>query len=319
MTKQLVNHGHRVTPIVPALWTPVPDRHIPESVRHVQVDFQAQDYAEEGLYTLIKNTAYRAKYLRVIRHLAEQIIEAAEARPLFTPCEIGSLDLSRNAFHVSWENVAANRRLTIMVAASSVHQLPADRAEQPYGATPAGWRPFHADAAGPIAELVSSWARDLEYEPKVVPIDEGLGMDWSSPDTGLGVVLVDPWWCLDGSRTERIRTIDRLSQSRIGAAVIWNEDDHQTQQAMNELRKSLQAAAPRVLGDRGAPPAFGAVNVSNQDQFEAQFKSLLDRAFNRYLNLARARPPAGSPGSRPYLYGPGSGPPPTRTSADGRP
>jgi FxsC-like protein len=310
MIRHRIAHGERITPIVPVLWTPVPDRHIPESVRHVQVDFETVDYAEDGLYTLIKNSAYRTKYLRVVRHLAEQIILAAEAHPPFRPCDVGELDLTSNSFQQTRENTPVNRRLTIMVAAPTVYELPAERAEKPYGATALGWRPFDSGSTAPVAELAAALARSLGYEPEAVSVEHGLSMDWSSPATGLGVVLVDPWWCVEGSRSGWITQIDQLGQGRIGAAVIWNEKDQQTEHAMDDLRKSLQAAAPRVLGERGAPTALGAVQVHNQNQFAVQFPALLDRIFNRYLNLAQAQPPPGSSGSRPYLTGPKSGPAP---------
>jgi hypothetical protein len=123
--------GAAAAPIVPALWTPVTDEHVPTVAQKIQVDFRSvhHAYADEGLYTLIKNSAYRPTYLRVVRHLAMQIIAAAEQVPL-SPCPPTDLDLAVDAFSSGTEvseQVPANRRLTIMLAAPVSGRTPEGR------------------------------------------------------------------------------------------------------------------------------------------------------------------------------------------------
>jgi FxsC-like protein len=313
-------HGTDSTPIVPALWTPVSDEHVPEAAKHVQVDFHQvhPSYASEGLYTLIKNRAHRSTYQRVVTHLALQIISAAEQKPPLTPCPAHELDLSRNAFAQLPGDIPANRRLTIMVAAPTVHRLPGDRMSDAYGQTPTAWIPYQPDSHRPIAEAVAYIARSLDYEPEVMSLEDGLnGRDWASPDTGLGVVLFDPWLSMDPAWADQIRLVDELGADRIGVVVIWNLRDPQTRSKGEEIRKVLQAAAPRQLGDPGTPAALGAVRVHSMEEFNTHLPTVLDRALNRFLTHAQAQPPPGVNGARPQLSGPGTAPPPARSQQRG--
>jgi FxsC-like protein len=308
------HNGFGSPPIVPALWTPVPTEHIPAAVQHIQADFNAvhTSYAREGLYTLIKNSSYRTPYLKVVRHLAVQIIDSAENGPL-SPCGINELDLSHDAFYQSPASIPSNRRLTIMVAAPTSQRLPPDRASDVYGPTPPGWNPYHPESRRPIAEAAAYIARSLDYEPDIVSLDDGLSTrNWSSPDSGLGVVLVDPWLCLDSSFTDQIRRVDELGAGRIGAVLVWNMKDQQNNVKLDDIRKALQTKAPRVLGDPGAPAALGAVHVHTPEQFSAELPGVLDRIFNRYLSHASAPSPPGSLDARPQLFGPGDRPTPAR-------
>jgi FxsC-like protein len=302
-------HGPGATHIVPALWTPVPDQFIPGSVRDIHVDFRSvnQTYADEGLYTLIKNSAYKRIYLKVVKHLAEQVIEAAEGRPLGV-CSPDDIDLSQNDFQQPPENVPANRLLKIMVAAPTLERPCADRLMSFYGTTPQAWMPYRPNQPSPIAETAAQIARSLDYEPGVVAADDGLlSWDWTSPKSGLGIVLVDPWLALDPECADQLRRIDELGAGRIGTILIWNMSDAQTAGRVDEIRKALQSAAPRLLGDLGTPVELGAVRVQSAPEFEAVLPTVLDRAMNRYLNHAQAQSPPGSAGSRPQLFGPGTG------------
>lgn len=316
MLDHRARHGSDATPIVPALWTPVAEQQIPEAVRHVQVDFRTvhANYANEGLYTLIKNRAYRNTYQRVVAHLAVQIIRAADENRSLSPCPVNEIDLSRDAFQPSAGDVPTVRRLTIMVAAPTSERLPLDRSQRFYGVAPTAWVPFQPDSFRPIAETVAFIARTLDFEPDIVSLDDGLnGRDWAGPDGGLGLVLFDPWLSLDPSCAEPIRRVDELGTDRIGTVVVWNMRDPQTRDQADGLRKALQAAAPRLLGEPGTPAALGAVRVHSVEEFTTAVPTVLDRALNRYLThatQATVKPPPGSSGSRPQLTGPGSGPDP---------
>jgi FxsC-like protein len=302
--------GAAVAPVVPALWTPVQERYIPGSVRDVHADFRSvnQTYAEEGLYTLIKNSSYKRIYLKVVKHLAEQVIDAAESRPL-TVCTMDDIDLSQNAFQQPPENVPANRMLKIMIAAPTTQRQPADRLMSFYGTIPQSWTPYQPGQPNPIAELAAQIARSHDYEPGIIAVDDGLaGQDWTSPTSGIGVVLVDPWLALDPDCAEQLRRIDELGAGRIGTVLIWNMADPQTVAKAEEIRKALQSAAPRLLGDPSTPVTLGAVRVQSMQEFTAVLPTVLDRALNRYLNHAEARSISGSSGSLPHLFGPGTDP-----------
>jgi FxsC-like protein len=306
-------HGFQSTAIVPALWTPVAEEYIPEAVKNVQVDFQRvhTSYASEGLYTLIKNRAYRPIYQKVVTHLARQIIQAAENQAL-VPCGVNEIDLSRDAFQPSSISAPATRRVTIMVAAPTTHRLPPERSSRSYGLAATAWAPYQPESLRPIAEAVAFIARSLDYEPSIMSLDEGLsGRDWMSPDSGLGIVLFDPWLCLDPASAEQIRRADELGADRIGTVVIWNLRDQQTQEQATRIRRALYQTAPRLLGDPNIPATLGAARVHSLEELNSQIPTVLDRALNRYLNHANAGPPPGTQTERPYLSGPGHDPPTT--------
>ena len=311
-TRRAVDHrtrygGGTATPIVPALWTPVTESQVPAAARHVQVDFRSvhTSYAEDGLFTLIKNSAYRRTYLKVVRQLAVQIIRAAEDTRL-RPCHVSELHLAQDDFREPAYVVPAHRRMTILVGAPTVQRLPAGRDAQGYGANPADWTPFLPGSVQPVAQAASYIARSFDFEPSILTLEEGLAMlDWSDPTTGPGVALIDPWLALDDARAEQLNRLDALDAGWLGAAVIWNQLDQQTTARADDLRKALQGIAPRRLGDAAAPPSLGVVHTHRIEQFRQQLPSVLDGALNRYLNLADAHPPPGTPPERPWLTGPG--------------
>jgi FxsC-like protein len=132
-----------------------------------------------------------------------------------------------------------------------------------------------------------------------------------SPDSGLGIVLFDPWLCLDPASAEQIRRADELGADRIGTVVIWNLRDQQTQEQATRIRRALYQTAPRLLGDPNIPATLGAARVHSLEELNSQIPTVLDRALNRYLNHANAGPPPGTQTERPYLSGPGHDPPTT--------
>jgi FxsC-like protein len=320
MLGQRALRGGATAPIVPALWTPVKDQHLPPVARRIQVDFQTvhHAYAEEGLYTLIKNRAYRSTYLRVVRSLAREIISAAEDAPLGS-CGAAELDLSTDAFNpdtsleawAGWtDGVPANRRLTIMLAVPRTGRLPADRTGDAYGPQAYDWQPFSGEGGQTLAEASVYIARSHDLTPTVLSAEDALELDWSSPDTGLGIVLLDPWLSLDPGSAGLLDRIDDLcAKGRIGAIVVWNSFDQQTVAQTAELRKELHERVPRCLGDPDIPISMGATHVHTLDQFSQVCPTVLDWTFNRYLNRAEATSPGGDSGPLPMLWGPaGDGP-----------
>ena len=280
-------HGGTVMPVVPALWTPVADEHMPEAVRRLQADFDAvhQTYAREGLYTLVKNASYRRVYLQVIKYLAEQIIGYAESSEMVTdpPHQV---DLSRDAFHVEGEPATESaNRLTVMVAAPIRDRLPPGRSPEYYGYDAAQWAPYRPLATKAVVELVETISRDLDYVPRVMALEKGLNPNlWSDPNSGIGVVLLDPWICLQPDYRDQVHQIDRLGAGRIGVIAVWNVNDPETVNSWDALRTALRTEAPSMLGDPGTPTVLGSSQVHSLNEFADVLTAVLGRAMNRRLN-----------------------------------
>jgi hypothetical protein len=135
---------------VPALWTPVDDAVMPEAARRIQMNHGdlGAEYAQEGFYTLIKNSVYRDQYTTAVEQLARHIIRAAAVR--LRPCDVRDFGQPRNAFDMSGRRAPADRRLNIIIVAATVDRLPAGRSRDFYGSSSRDWNPFHPLAGSPL-------------------------------------------------------------------------------------------------------------------------------------------------------------------------
>jgi FxsC-like protein len=306
--QRIVDHRAREStrprPIVPALWTPVRERDLPEVVRAIQASHEdlGTDYAREGFYTLIKNSLYRQEYITAVQRLAQQIIDAAEV-PL-RPCEIRAFGPRRNAFEATDKLGPPDRRVTVVVAAPTSGRLPSGRIGEYYGGSAMDWNPFHPVSRQSIGEYAAGVARLHSYHPTLVPLEDAYDVLMAGdPSDGLGLLLVDIWACRDEDLARRLNALDEGELGWVGTMVPWNPDDAQTRDNAVQLQAQLQKLMPHRLGE--ARP-FVPVNpsVSSLEQFRTRLPQVLEGSVFRYLDHVEAHPPAGSVSPRPLLSGP---------------
>lgn len=314
-------HNHADTSaIVPALWTPVRPDDLPDVARRIQANQASFGpvYTEEGLYTLIKNSTYQHEYVSAVQRLAQRIIEVAE-RSRLEPCDPRSLGQPRNVFETTGRRAAADRRLTIIVAAPTTAQLPARRDAVYYGSSCLAWNPYHPHSRQSLADYAAGVARLHSYEPAVLTLDQGLAFArLRDPAAGLGLLLLDPWAGQDSELSDQLRQFDALGVEWVEAMLPWNDTDVQTVQERQPLRARLRELLPNRLGGGQLIGAANGVRVGSLEEFRLTFNDVVEHAMRRFINHADAHPPDGPLDFLPRLAGPRE-PQDQRTANEGGP
>jgi FxsC-like protein len=309
MLDHSARHPNQPAAIVPALWTPVRPQQIPDPVKRIQVNHEALGivYAEQGFYTLIKNTYYRQEYITAVQRLAVHIIQAAESMEL-QPCRVHDMGPLRNAFEMSAQHAPGDRRLNLIVAAATRDRLPDGRCGSFYGRMSSDWNPFHPGSRQSIIDYAAGVARLNSYEPAVLRLDEGYDvLRKRDPSAGLGVLLVDAWASVDEEIALQLAGIDAMDIGWVGAMVLWNMNDAQTKSRAEELRRRLGILLPKRFGEAGCYVPVNCPRVGSLEEFRKKLPEVLEAALLSYLNHAEAHPPLGEAPPRPTLAGPDAG------------
>jgi FxsC-like protein len=295
-------HPGKAPVIVPALWTPVEPEDLPAAAQRIQMHHAdlGAEYAEEGFYTLIKNGLYRREYLTAVQRLAVHIIKAVGTCRL-RPCDVRDLGPPRNAFDMPGRRAPADRRLNVIVVASTEASVPPGRSAQFYGRTSNDWNPFLPATRQVIVEYAAGVARLSSYEPAVLGLDEGMEfLAGRDPAAGLGLLLVDAWATMDPHLAARLSQLDTAA-GWVAAVVPWNFGDAQTRARAGELRARLGELLPRRFGAARPFSTVNAGGIGSLEEFRTRLPDVLDGALHRYLNHAAAHPPSGPIPARPRL------------------
>jgi FxsC-like protein len=290
-------------PIVPALWTPMDAEEMPDVARRVQMNHVdlGEEYAEEGFYTLIKNSLYRSQYVTAVQRLAKHIIRAAETTRL-RPCNVRDFGPLRNAFASPGAQAPADRRVTLVVAAPTRDRIPNGRNRIFYGTTTYDWNPFHPRCRQAIAEYAAEVARLHSYEPTILSFEDGYELfTRCDPTTGLGLLLIDAWASADELLANRLRALDALDLGWVGTMVPWNAEDLQTRERADELRQNLSELMPSRLGQARGFGLNTMGKILTLEQFRTRLPDVLEGALFRYLDHAEAHGPHGLIPPRPRL------------------
>jgi len=284
--------------IVPALWSPVRDRQLPDIVRNVQYAQPelGRRYEDFGLYGLLKVSSFRRDYERAVLHIARSIVEVAEN----VVVERGD----RSAFDTAYDAFAARppraRRLRISVAAGTRDGLPEGRSPDCYGPTPLDWNPFHPDSTQPVAQVAAEIVERLDYRAEVHAFDDMVVAD-DVPE----ILLLDRWVLRDPEYRKRLGQFDSRQRSTAGLMVPWNEADPDTAEAGDELVARTESTLPRHVA-RGQQAAVSAVNgVPDERSFSAVLPRVVAHTVADQLKRASAVTSSGKTSPRFRLLAPG--------------
>jgi FxsC-like protein len=303
-------HNGRPAAIIPALWLPVEDEDMPLVARDVQCDHRllGQVYAEEGFYTLIKNSAYSEHYLTAVQRLAKLIIRAANSSGL-RPGPAEDYTMLRNVFVRAAGSTPAVKRVTVTVAAPTVGQLPAGRNPAHYGPSALDWNPYFPDTQQSLADTAVEVARMCAYETTIATLDEGYDtLMAQDAGSGLGVLLVDAFAVDDPMIAAKLSTFDKLDKSWVGTLVPWSRQDPQLQTQGERLRAQLHKVLGRRLTEIRLDRPLAVNGVPTLADFRAKLPLVLDTAQARFVNEAPAYPPVGDQPPQPRLTRPASRP-----------
>ncbi|MGW4647979.1 TIR-like protein FxsC [Kitasatospora sp. NPDC004289] len=234
--------------IVPVLWVPTPDRQLPEVARQLPSEHRrfGQEYADEGMYALLKLSYFRHQYELAVHRLAQRIVEVAESTVVRGGEPLVDFTTQPSAF-------AAPRGLPmrISVVAYRTGDRPSDTDPRNYGARSLDWVPFPADSPHSVAEHAARIAQELGFAPSVHGVDEELEVIASgSRPTAPAVVLVDRQARLRGHRRDVFERLDRLALE----AAPWLRVvmvDHQAR--FEEALRSAMTEASRGFGTSEQP------------------------------------------------------------------
>jgi FxsC-like protein len=279
--------GH-VEAIVPALWTPVPDRRFPEATRSVQ--FRPADfgpvYAEHGFYGIMKVNRWRDAYDEAVYLLARRMVDAAEASPV-PPEEPAQYESLPAAFGGYVGGSLPDKLLRVTVVAPRLDELPEGRDPAYYGREAREWNPYRPDSVRPLADHAADLARSLSYTPDVGDLyqheAELLG---DLPPSGPEVLLIDPWAVLQLECRELLRRLDSSDRPWVQVVVIWNRQDIQLQADAEEVRSALESALPRRLREGRAVSALAVRGVPSLGDFSTVFPTVIAAASRQYLRSA---------------------------------
>jgi len=289
--------------MVPALWTPVDPEELPEVARRVQANHAifGSEYAREGLYTLIKNSTYQDAYTTAVQKLAQQIIRTAEQTKLH-PFRVTDFGRVQNAFEPSMREVPADRRLTVVVAAPTIHHLPAGRSPDCYGSTATDWNPWQPITRQSIGDYAMEVARWHAYQPTLISFEDDFdSLLRAQAADGLGILLVDAWLVDIREMADKLSAFDDLDLSWIGTMVPFNRQDPETRQHSDHLWEQLNTVLRHRLGDPRVMPSPSTGRVTTPEQFQASLPQVLEHALQGYLTHAQAHPPQEPFPPRPVL------------------
>ncbi|WP_369173904.1 TIR-like protein FxsC [Streptomyces sp. R28] len=291
--------GRSGTPgaIVPALWAPVEDHQLPDSIRDIQYAHPelGDRYRDFGLYGLMKLSSHRRHYQTAVWELARRIIEVGK-HVAVDPGESTSWDTEPDAF----APLRSRRALRITVAAGSLDRLPEGRSPDYYGPTALDWTPFRPACPRPLAEMAAEIAERLDFRPDIQAFDTwhseagGTPSGGGSPAaTGPEVVLLDRWVLRDPEQRTRLGKFDATHHPATGLVVPWNDDDPDSEDAKQALTAETTATLPRTVSQAEQACRPAVRGIPDHESFDALLPRVVQWAATQHLKHAPAQPPPG--------------------------
>ncbi|MBT1090610.1 TIR-like protein FxsC [Streptomyces sp. Tu102] len=276
--------------IVPALWSPVPDRRLPDCVREVQYTHPelGDRYRTFGLYGLAKLRSFRSDYQKAVLRLAMRIVDVGESVVLERGAR-GGLSTAHDAFGAPPAGAPpSGRRLRISIAAGCLDELPEGRSPHYYGPTPLDWNPYRPASDRPLAEVAAGIAARLDFRPDVAEFDHT-----SAPADAPEVLLLDRWVLRDPQQRARLREFDGNDRPPTGLVVPWNDDDPDGDDTEHELAAQVDATLPRRVRQAREASRPAVRGVPDERSFQEVLPRVVHWAEGQFLRRARPRTSSG--------------------------
>ncbi|GJF28274.1 hypothetical protein KNE206_09740 [Kitasatospora sp. NE20-6] len=287
--------GEETSGIVPVLWVAMDHYTLPRCAGELQFNHGSfgPDYATEGLYALMKLTAYRTQYELAVHRLAQRIVDVAEQ----TVIPVGrqaDFEAQPSAFGPP----EPTNTLRISVYSYRRNELPPGRGPECYGARRTDWQPYRPDSRRPLAEDAVEVARDMGFRATIHEFEsEATALLGSAEPSAPGVVLVDRWALYDTRRRETLRNLDRRDHGWLSTLEPWNTDDEECAAHDAELgrisddvlRHAHGSHRPTLRGAGTGPP-------TTLEEFRGEMQRALIRANEGFER--RSEPDTQLPGPR---------------------
>jgi FxsC-like protein len=277
--------------LVPVLWAPLAGVEYPPGLREAVDAVTGLDYADYGLYALLRLRPYHDLYQEMVDGLGAQIVEIAERDPIepVEPARIGDIEKAPSAFPVA-------RPLPVFfvqVAAPTAGNAPENRDLRAYGDSSADWRPF-ADQKLSLAEYARQVTERFDFDVRVTDI--GLAGDRAAARPG--IIMIDPEFIADESGREMLAAVAaKLPRWVLPVVVVDRAKDERTRALAHYVLDILTKAG--VLPTESA--RRGASGVDSLDAFLSLVPVLVAEAGKQYLRHHRRQLPIPPAAPRPRL------------------
>ncbi|MEV6206560.1 TIR-like protein FxsC [Kitasatospora sp. NPDC051914] len=252
--------GEVTSGIVPVLWVAMDHYTLPRCASELQFNHGSfgPDYAAEGLYALMKLTAYRAQYELAVHRLAQRIVEVAE-RTIIPVARPAAFEDQPSAFAGT---EPPGNTLRISVYSYRRGEQPPARSAAYYGARRTDWQPYRPESRRPLAEDAVDVARSMGFQASVHEFEtEAPALLGGAEPTAPGIVLIDRWALYDGRRRESVRRLDQRNPAWITTLEPWNAEDEECTAHDEELTRlsddvlrSARARRPTLRGGGSTAP-----------------------------------------------------------------
>ncbi|MFJ7044505.1 FxsC protein [Streptomyces sp. NPDC101112] len=295
--------------IVPVLWTPYSPTALPKRVKYQYpeepegIGEAAEEYARHGLHRLLderldlterldpEGEQAATRVAQVTDWLARRIVDLAARVPRQSHSS-GGRNPVRSTTLAGLDDAFADlplaSPLNITVLAPTETQLPVGRDDVLYGPGVADWRPY-GPAVGPLVEQMKATARNLGFEPTVVPFHKIQAELHSTPPTAPWILVVDPWALEDAQMACQAREFDRVRRPWTAVLSALSGDDAQTKEQSDRLRGLLAAHLPHFLGEGRAGEQEAVRGLAGADVFTRWFSELAVATKMRYLRYIHSQ------------------------------
>jgi FxsC-like protein len=301
--------------ILPVLWVP-PTKNLPSAVTSLQYTIEqfGSEYAEKGLFTIIKNRSnYESAYQTFREGFRQALVDALTHHPLPDDPERPGFDQLSNPFdsavaaqdHASAPNGPNHVRLAV-VAGNRTELEPIRENVDPYGADAKAWAPFVnaegqkqslANRAQLVAALSNLTSDFVDLDNLMAEVESALQTNY------LVAMLVDAWSLRLPKYRHKMKAYDQVQ--RVNCAVIIPEEEPPPGDAT--VKSALdQAIAQSFPNKTVIPPDPVSYRQGVQGaEFEQVLSDILIKLQARILQYRDViRPVTGSgPAERPEISG----------------
>ncbi|MEU2422292.1 TIR-like protein FxsC [Streptomyces sp. NPDC007851] len=277
--------------IVPALWTRVDLRDLPDSVRHIHVEPLSEGgrYLSNGIYGLIKLSRLRDEYDETVFRLAQRIVRAAHESQL-PPGPLRDYESTPSAFK---PRGTGPRHIRLTVLAPTRDTVPADRDTGPYGDDALDWNPYHTESTRALSTHAEELIRSLDYRVTVSNFDDENLTGGYGEVTGPTILLVDQWALSDDERRSRLKTFDAYGHPWVSAIVPRPRADVQNHgEQGRRLAEELERVMPTILeGARRSDTGIAVNGVPTLKSFTRVLPEVIARTTRQFLSNAEVPTP----------------------------
>jgi FxsC-like protein len=284
--------------LVPVLWAPLAGVKYPPGLREALDSVTEPDYADNGLWALLRLRPYHELYQAMVDRMGAQIVEIAERDPIepVQPEQVGDIEKAPSAFPADRPlpvfsieiaaPTAADAPVQAVVKASQITDV------QTYGDTPEDWRPFPGQEL-PLAEYARQLIRRFDFEARV----EDFGAEGDPAGRRPGIIVIDPAFIAEETGQAALQAVADTLPRWVLPLVVVAPDDEPTRNLAARVLDILPKARALATDSLGR----ASRGVKSLDEFVAIVPVLVAEAERQYFRNRSSR--ASSPGSlrRPRL------------------